>query len=35
VGEGDLRDEIEDHIRDRGLTGKVLLPGFYLDPWPF
>jgi glycosyltransferase involved in cell wall biosynthesis len=35
LGEGDLRPELEALIVARGLAGDVVLPGFFVDPWPF
>ncbi|MBN2562406.1 MAG: glycosyltransferase [Phycisphaerae bacterium] len=34
VGEGPDRVDLEARIRDRGLTGMMLLAGFYPDVWP-
>jgi glycosyltransferase involved in cell wall biosynthesis len=35
VGEGNGRPQLATLIEELGLGGKVMLPGFVLDPWPF
>ncbi|WP_242097940.1 glycosyltransferase [Sphingomonas sp. CROZ-RG-20F-R02-07] len=35
LGEGELRGKLEALVAARGLTGDVVLPGFFTDPWPF
>ena len=35
LGDGPLRCELELQIADRGLEGKVLMPGFRINPVPF
>jgi glycosyltransferase involved in cell wall biosynthesis len=35
LGEGDLRGELEALVTARGLDDDVVLPGFFVDPWPF
>jgi glycosyltransferase involved in cell wall biosynthesis len=35
LGEGQLRGELEDLIRELGLQDKVHLPGFMIDPSPW
>jgi glycosyltransferase involved in cell wall biosynthesis len=35
VGEGGLRATLEQDVRDLGLHGRVLLPGFHADPTPW
>lgn len=35
LGEGDLRQAMEKQITELGLEGKVSLPGFYKDPYPW
>jgi len=35
LGEGALRGDLEDLVRDLDLTGIVNLPGFVLDPYPW
>ncbi|MEO7277720.1 MAG: glycosyltransferase [Sphingomicrobium sp.] len=35
LGEGPLRDEIVGDIARLGLGGRVAMPGFTRDPWPF
>lgn len=35
VGEGELRPRLEDLVARRGLSGRVVMPGFRIDPNPF
>jgi len=35
VGEGVLRPRLEAQAEQLGIAGRVLFPGFFLDPWPF
>jgi glycosyltransferase involved in cell wall biosynthesis len=35
LGEGALRPELEQLVRELGLEGRVRLPGFVLDPYPW
>jgi glycosyltransferase involved in cell wall biosynthesis len=35
LGEGSTRPQLETLVRERGLSGRVLLPGFRLDPAPW
>lgn len=35
LGEGSLRPELEMLVRRLGLEGRVLMPGFVLDPYPW
>lgn len=35
LGEGDLRPTLEKLIADLGLQGRVVLPGFAVDPYPW
>jgi glycosyltransferase involved in cell wall biosynthesis len=35
VGEGPLREELEELARDLGVGDRVIMPGFFHDPWPF
>lgn len=35
LGEGDLRAELEERVARHGLVDNVILPGFFVDPWPF
>jgi glycosyltransferase involved in cell wall biosynthesis len=35
LGEGELRPELEKAVTDLGLTARVSLPGFFLDPYPW
>lgn len=35
VGEGSMREEIEELVSELGLTDRVLLPGFTDDPYPY
>jgi len=34
-GEGELRAELERKVKDLGLEGDVLLPGFVINPFPY
>ncbi|KQN22939.1 hypothetical protein ASE86_14270 [Sphingomonas sp. Leaf33] len=35
LGEGEMRETLEARIAQHGLQDEVLLPGFFVDPWPF
>lgn len=35
LGEGELRAELEALVAERGLADDIILPGFFVDPWPF
>lgn len=35
LGEGELRDELSQHIQKRGLSDRVYLAGFHKNPYPF
>lgn len=35
LGEGSLRGELEELVRQLGLEGRVTLPGFVIDPYPW
>ena len=35
LGEGELRPQLTDLINELGLEGRVFLPGFICDPWPY
>jgi glycosyltransferase involved in cell wall biosynthesis len=35
IGEGELRPQLEALRDELGLSGRVSLPGFQLDPWPY
>lgn len=35
LGEGFLRDELQAAAQSLGISGRVIMPGFKIDPWPF
>lgn len=35
VGEGELRGELDHLARELGIAGRVAMPGFTLDTWPY
>ena len=35
LGEGLLRGELEALARELGIAGRVIMPGFDVDPWPY
>jgi len=35
LGEGELRPFLERLIKELGIAGRVILPGFASDPWPY
>jgi glycosyltransferase involved in cell wall biosynthesis len=35
LGEGALRPQLEQLSRDFGIADRLIMPGFFLDPWPF
>lgn len=35
VGEGLLREELEGLVEELGIRHRVIMPGFFADPWPF
>jgi glycosyltransferase involved in cell wall biosynthesis len=35
LGEGPLRPDLERLAAELGIAGRVVLPGFQIDPWPF
>ena len=35
VGEGELRPQLDQLAGELGIAGRVTMPGFFLDPWPF
>jgi len=35
VGEGPLREELEHLVEELGIRHRVIMPGFFADPWPF
>lgn len=35
LGEGALRPELAEHARSCGVGERVIMPGFFIDPWPF
>ena len=35
LGEGPLREELMLYAHKRGVASRLIMPGFFLDPWPF
>lgn len=35
LGEGDLREDLEELAAKLGISERVMMPGFHTDPWPF
>jgi glycosyltransferase involved in cell wall biosynthesis len=35
LGEGDLRADLAAQAREAGVADRVIMPGFFVDPWPF
>ena len=35
VGDGPLREELERLVQELGIKARVIMPGFFADPWPF